>query len=202
MLRVVCPQTFTWDQLPTATSSKVTYCTVYGKAQGSECVCVSCRTLEFFLLYRQQCFSLWVLIMNWLYLLSVVRMFFARQMLGRQFWTDAQRIQSLDHNLKQKQEAYPLLSERLLMTIDQSKVDPKLAQFSCDTIEQVRQLSQFHRLTNPLPCNSSNIELNIWLHKLCKLYRLLWVSCASLSLHADAQLALKLRKTLSVIAKL
>ena len=56
MLRVVCPQTFTWGQLPTATSLKVTYCTVYGKAQGSECVCVSCRTRKSSLFHSQHVF--------------------------------------------------------------------------------------------------------------------------------------------------
>lgn len=65
------------------------------------------------------------------------RFFFPGQTLSRQFWMDGQRVMALDKMLDQRVKAYPSLSEKLLKSIDSSKVDHRLAQISTDIIEEV-----------------------------------------------------------------
>ncbi|XP_067932067.1 LETM1 domain-containing protein 1-like [Watersipora subatra] len=66
-----------------------------------------------------------------------IAFFFPGQTLSRQFWMDGQRVMALDKMLDQRVKAYPSLSEKLLKSIDSSKVDHRLAQISTDIIEEI-----------------------------------------------------------------
>jgi len=62
---------------------------------------------------------------------------FPDKVLSRQFWTDKQRVTSLDKALAKRRKLYPNLTNSLLQALDNKEIDPKISQISCDIIQQV-----------------------------------------------------------------